>query len=198
MIPVGSSVMGTTVGLIFEMFALRMTLPSSVVSQRFAPSKWVIPPTVSSTSPSTTTSRLDPEMNVMPDGSGLGGDHCAASIVSTSEDSKSLAATKDTNAAGAELRESSRIRPVRSVDTVGPGGRPPSVVTVTPPPSATYRLVAPGSSVWSTLGATTMPCGLARSAPERSKEPTRAPAVGELVQRQASAEIEIAARRVEG
>ena len=146
MIPVGSSVMGTTVGLFFEMFALRMTLPPSVVSQRFAPSKWVIPPTVSSTSPSTTTSRLDPEMNVMPDGSGLGGDHWAASIVSTSEDSKSLAATKDTNAAGAELRESSRIRPVRSVDTADPGGRPPPV-TVMPPPSATYRLVVAGSSV---------------------------------------------------
>jgi hypothetical protein len=88
------------------MFAVRMTLPPNVISQTFAPSKWVTPPTVSSTSPSVTMIRFFPERYARPEGSGLGLSHAAVSTVCTSDELNELAA-----GATAAVSESSTIWP---------------------------------------------------------------------------------------
>ncbi len=73
------------------MFAVRCTAPSRLSSQTFAPWKWVIPFTVSSTSASVITSPL-PGTYVIPEGSGLGGESAPMSTVLTSAEVKSIAA----------------------------------------------------------------------------------------------------------
>jgi hypothetical protein len=53
--PVGSLVIGATVGATLEMLVVRTIAPLSVNSQMFFPAKCVIPLTTSSTSPSDTS-----------------------------------------------------------------------------------------------------------------------------------------------
>src|SRR3989304_7898390 len=100
----------------------------------------------------------------MPDGSGLGGDHFEVSIVRTRE-------------AGMLAGRATRAASVSDTSTMLPfAGAWPCLALK--PLSALYRFMIEGSSVESTLGAKTIPCGSLSWGGARSRVETTWPVSG--------------------